>query len=157
MIACAILWFKVVQGHRLLHKSKANMTSSKLSQSSTLGQYGPWGRHQSGHTGYHSDGTQEVMRLAPRPATFNSLLFRYPSQLSGLRAHQKSQAQTWIWTGDPEHGSLMPWVLDHCALFCFISISPQKSGIPPHPNMSSQHWIPLEFRRQTFHAKRWDI
>jgi len=40
------------------------------------------------------------------PASFDSLLCRYPSQLGGLVAQQKSQAQTWIQTGDLRDGSV---------------------------------------------------
>ena len=57
-----------------------------------------------------------MMSLAPCQVAFNSLLWRYPSQLCGPEMHQKSQAETWIQTSDPWHRSLVTWPLGHCAI-----------------------------------------
>jgi len=50
-----------------------------------------------------------MMWLAPRTATFDSL-HAGTHQLGGLVAHQKSQAQTWIRTGDIRRGTVS-WLL----------------------------------------------
>jgi len=65
------------------------------------------------------------MWLAARLTAFDSLLCREPSQLSGLVAYQKSQAWTWILTGDLWHGSQVPWLLGHCtSVIDIINIIP---------------------------------